>query len=190
MRCFKRVLLFAFLFSVFACNSDTAKYDKLVKKELSRGIRKDTLLMGIKLGMTQKAFYTYCWEINKKGLFVDGANSMTVLYKINNGLKYPASMNFFPDFHKGKIYKMRATFNYDAFAPWNKSMFADSLQLDVLNLYKKWYPDAGFISMTDNDKGTIFVQVDGNRRIIIGKYDEAHVKVDYTDLLVEKELTK
>jgi hypothetical protein len=178
------------LISVFACNSDERKYDRLVKEELSRGIRKDSLFMGMTLGMTQKEFYTHCWNMNKKGIFVDGANSMTVLYKLNKELKYPASMNFFPAFQQDKIYKMRVMVGYDAFAPWNKHLFADSLQLDVLRLFKKWYKDTNFITMTDPVKGTIYVQVDGNRRIIIGKFDDAHVKVDYTDLLIEKKLTK
>jgi len=178
------------LISVFACNSDEHKYDSLVKEELSRGIRKDSLFMGIKLGMTQKEFYTHCWNMNKKGIFVDGANSMTVLYKLNKELKHPASMNFFPDFNQNKIYKMKVIFSYDAFAPWNKRLFADSLQLDVLNLFKKWYNNTNIITMRDAAKGTIFVKVDGNRRILIGKYDEGHVKVVYTDLLIEKKLTK
>jgi len=69
-------------------------------------------------------------------------------------------------------------------------MFADSLQLDVLNMMKKWYRDKDFITMTDATKGTIFVQVDGNRRIIIGKFNDAHVKVDYTDLLVDEKIGK
>jgi hypothetical protein len=30
--------------------------------------------------------------------------------------------------------------------------------------------------------------VDGNRRITIGRYDDVHIKVDYTDLLIEKQL--
>jgi len=85
---------------------------------------------------------------------------------------------------------MRVIFSYDAFAPWNRRLFADSLQLDVLNLLKKWYKDRDFISISDDTKGTIFVQVDGNRRIIIGKYDDAHVKVDYTDLLVDEKIKK
>ena len=95
-------------------------------------------------------------------------------------------MNFYPDFRQGKISKMRVSFSYDAFAPWNKQMFADSLQLDVLNMLKKWYKEKDFIRITDPAKGTIFVQVDGNRRIIIGKYDDAHVIVDYTDLLTDE----
>jgi len=185
MRYSKWILFVVCLMFVFACNSDDRKYDQLVKNELSRGVRKDSLFQGIKLGMTSKEFYTHCWEMNKKGVFFAGPGNMTVLYKLPKELKYPASMNFYPDFMQGRIYKMRVLFGYDAFAPWNKQLFADSLQLDVLKLLKTWYKDRDFIPITDETKGTIFVQVDGNRRIIIGKYDDAHVKVDYTDLLID-----
>ena len=190
MRYYKWILFVVCLIFVFACNSDDSKYDQLVKNELSRGIRKDTLFQGLKLGMTSKDFYTHCWQMNKKGIFFAGPGNMSVSYKLGKALKYPAYMNFFPDFAHGRIYKMRVLFGYDAFAPWNKQMFADSLELDVLGLLKKWYKDRDFIRMTDPAKGTIFVQVDGNRRIIIGKYDEAHVKVDYTDLFIDEKNKK
>ncbi|MEO6631310.1 MAG: hypothetical protein ABIN13_06290 [Mucilaginibacter sp.] len=190
MRYSKYVLFVAGLISVLSCNSDDRKYNQLVKDELSRGVRKDTLFQGIKLGMTSKEFYAHCWEMNKKGVFFAGSGNMTVLYKLSKELKYPASMDFYPDFRQGRIYKMRVTFGYDAFAPWNKQMFADSLQLDVLNMLKKWYKDKDFITMKDSTKGTIFVQVDGNRRIIIGKFNDAHVKVDYTDLLADEKIGK
>jgi len=58
-------------------------------------------------------------------------------------------------------------------------------------LYKKWYSDGNpFLLIKDEKKGTIYVKVDGNRRITIGKYDDMMVKVDYTDLLVEKQLNR
>jgi len=190
MKYYKWILFSVWLLPVFSCNSDSRRYDKLVKNELSRGVRKDSLFMGMKLGMTSKEFYTHCWQMNKKGLFFAGPGNMTVSYKLDKELKYPASMNFFPDFRQGKIYKMKVIFSYDAFAPWNKNLFADSLQLDVLRLLKKWYKDKDFISMTDATRGTILVQVDGNRRIIIGHSDDAHVKVDYTDLLVDEKIGK
>jgi len=79
---------------------------------------------------------------------------------------------------------------YDAWAPWNKNLFSDSLLNDVVGLYKKWYGNNNFIEMKDSVKGTIFIKVDRNRRIIIGRYDDLHVKANYTDLLVDKELKK
>jgi hypothetical protein len=59
---------------------------------------------------------------------------------------------------------------------------------DVLHLYEKWYSEGNsFIQLNDETKGTIYVKVDGNRRITIGRYNDMIVKVDYTDLLLEKQ---
>lgn len=167
------------------------KYQALVKQELAEGQRRDSLFFGIYLGMPNKEFYLHCWNMNKKGLFSDGENNTAVLYKITEGLKYPAFMNFYPEFYKDKIGKMGVSFRYDGWAPWNKHMVSDSLKQDVLRLYKNWYPAGNpFIKIEDKDRGTIYVKVDGNRRIIIGSYDESHVKVDYTDLLIEQHVKK
>ena len=38
---------------------------------------------------------------------------------------------------------------YNAWAPWNKNLFADTLQTDVVELYKKWYGGNNFIEITD-----------------------------------------
>ena len=182
----------AVIISVCSCSSPGRdKYASLVKKELAKGTRVDSLFLGISFGMTSKVFYGYCWELNKKGVITDGANNTMVLYKMDSQLKYPASMNFYPDFYEDKVYHMRVTFQYNTWAPWNKTQFADTLLPDVLRLYKQWYPGGNeFIEMTDKVKGTIYVKVDGNRRIILGRYDDMIVKADYTDLLIEEQLEK
>ncbi|WP_153800204.1 hypothetical protein [Foetidibacter luteolus] len=165
-------------------------YSKLKAEELSSGKRVDSLFFGIYFGMTDKQFYAHCWEMNKKGLFTDGENNTAVLYKLNNNqMKHPGLMNFYPEFYENKVYKMKVTFQYEAWAPWNKERFSDSLIKDVRNLYGKWYKEGNpFITVQDEKKGTIYVKLDGNRRITIGRFDDMHVKVDYTDLLVEQQL--
>lgn len=177
---------------LFSCKSDMHQYESLMQKEIASGKHQDSLFFGITFGMTSKQFYAYCWEQNKKGIFTDGTDNMAVLYKLNkHELKYDASMNFYPEFHNDKVYKMKTTFQYNGWAPWNKPMSSDSLLPDVLKLYKTWYKDGNpFIAMQDETKGTIYIKVDGNRRIIIGRYDDMLVKVDYTDLLVDKQLNK
>ena len=167
----------------------SSAYSSLVKKELAKGTRSDSLFFGMYLSMPAKAFYAHCWDLNKQGLFTNGNNNTTVLYKINRQLKYPADMNFYPDFYKDSIFRMRVTYEYRGWAPWNKNMSGDSLLPDVLHMYKKWYPDGNsFLTITNKERGTIYVKVDGNRRITIGRFDDRQVKVDYTDLLVEKKL--
>lgn len=184
------LLLGIFLF--ISCKKETGyeQYEALKIKELASGQRADSLFLGIYLSMTSKQFYGHCWEMNKKGLFTDGENNTAVLYKLNNHeLKYSASMNFYPQFHKDKIYKMGVSFQYDAWAPWNNHLSSDSLYADVVSLYSRWYSGGNpFIEITDKEKGTIYVKVDGNRRITIGKFNELYVKVDYTDLLVERQM--
>ena len=182
------------LWGVFLCIGCTEatgykQYEILKRKELASGQRMDSLFLGIYLGMTSKQFYGHCWEMNKKGLFTDSENNTAVLYKLNNHeLNYSAYMNFYPEFHQNKVYKMGVSFQYDAWAPWNKHLSSDSLYAEVVKLYHKWYSGGNpFIKITDEEKGTIYVKVDGNRRITIGKYNELYVKVDYTDLLVERQ---
>ena len=176
------------LMTVMGCETPGyEKYRALVDQGLAGGQRADSIFFGIHFGMSSKQFYMHCWEMNKKGLFTDGAGNTAVLYKMTKGLKYPASMNFYPEFHRDVITRMGVSFRYDGWAPWNKHMLADSLKQDVLQLYQSWYPEGNpFIAIEDKGRGTIYVKVDGNRRIIIGSYDEAHVKVDYTDLFNEK----
>ena len=189
MRSIGIICVSVLLITIASCgDADLRAYKKLVKKETESGKRVDSLFFGIRFGMTSKEFYAHCWELNKKGILTDGLNNMAVLYKLNhNELKHEASMNFYPEFYENKIYKMPVTFQYVSWAPWNKNLFADSLKEEVLQLYKKWYPGGNeFLKMDDEEKGTIYIKVDGKRRITIGRYNDLQVKVDYTDLSVKE----
>lgn len=167
--------------------SGQKKYASLVKQELAKGVRRDSIFLGIYLGMTSKDFYGHCWSLNKQGIIRDGKNNTMVNYKMDTGLKYPAEMNFYPDFEDNKIFKMRVEFQYSGWAPWNKTHYADSLLPEVVSLYRRWYPAGNdFFTLSDSLRGTIYVKVDGNRRITIGKYNDMLVKADFTDLLVEQ----
>lgn len=185
--------VFIILFMLIACSedSDMDKYDRQVKSELASNKKVDSIFLGFHFGMTQKDFYKYCWEMNKKGIFTDGTQNMHVLYKLDKELKFPASMNFFPDFHDSTIWNMRVNYQYDGWMPWNKALGADSLLQDVLVMYKKWYSDGNsFIQMNDKENGPLYVKVDGNRRIRIRKTDDVAVKVDITDIPVERLIKK
>src|SRR5215212_2617028 len=91
------IIAVSFVLVFTACSPGNAenRYAELVKSELASGKRNDSIFFGIRLGMAGKDFFTYCWEMNKKGLFTDGKSNTAVLYKLNKSeLKYPASMNF------------------------------------------------------------------------------------------------
>lgn len=176
-------LISTFLF--FGC-TQKAKYDRKLKQELASGIRHDSLFMGIYLGMPVKEFYTHCWELNRKGLIRQGTRNMTVAYQIKDELKYPATMDFYPEFAEGKISEMPVRFIYNGWAPWNKKLSSDSLQVQVLKWCEKRYGNS-FIEVRHPKRGIAFVKVNGNRRISIFKENEMSVWVVYTDLLVKKE---
>lgn len=188
----KTAIVICIVLSVFAgCSGDRDmdKYNSLVKKELASGKRVDSIFFGIHLGMARKRFYMYCWEMNKKGIFSDGIGNMYVLYKLDKELKFPASMNFYPDFHDSTIWKMRVQFQYNGWSPWNKHLGADSLLPEVYKMYKKWYPAGNpFIEIDDEKRGILYVKVDGNRRITISKNDDVVVKAEYVDIPVEKQI--
>jgi len=187
-----RLLISLLLSAVLLCGCMDMQYERykaVMKRELASGAHADSLFFGIHFGMTSKQFFAHCWEMNKRGLFTDGKGNTAVLYKLNNHeLKHPASLNFYPTFTHNRISRLWATFEYDGWAPWNKHLWSDSLMADVLALYKKWYNTGNpFLTITDKKRGTIYVKVDGNRRIIIGRYNDIQVKVDYTDMLTAQQ---
>jgi hypothetical protein len=178
----KRFLFFVLVFMGVGCGRGDGGYRRFAEAELASGKTENGLVYDIHFGMPRRQFYTYVWGMHQKDSFDDGSNSTAVLYRLHHQLKQPASMLFYPVFQQDTIYRMWATFNYDAWAPWNKNLWSDSLMLDVVRWYTVWYPGNDFIKITDPKRGTIYVKVDGNRRIIVGRKDDAHVNVDYTNL--------
>ena len=188
MRIFFFILIIA---AIAGCReNEVNKYSRLARQELASGKKVNSIFLGMYFGMTSKEFFLHCWKLNKQGILTDGKSNTAVLFKMNKSeLKYPASMNFFPQFKLNKIYKMKVMFNYNDWAPWNKELASENLLMDVLSLYKKWYNGGNpFLKIHDERRGVIYVKVDGNRRITIGRYDDMHVKADFTDLSAEPEL--
>jgi hypothetical protein len=95
-------------------------------------------------------------------------------------------MNFYPTFTEGKITEMPVRFKYNGWAPWNKKLSSDSLQLDVLNWYIIMYGD-GFMEVEHPTRGKAYVKLDGNRRITLFKSDDMHVWAVYTDMQFVKD---
>jgi hypothetical protein len=184
----KWIILLLTAGSIISGCSPKAKYDRMLKHELASGIRNDSLFLGLYFGMPEKEFYTHCWNLNKKGLIRQGETNITVLYELKNQLKSPAQMDFYPKFNQGKISEMPVRFKYTGWAPWNKELSSDILQLDILKWYEKTY-GGGFLEVRHPTKGALFVKVSGNRQITIFKQDELYVWAIFTDMLVKKSWT-
>ena len=187
---FLTLLVLTIIFSGLLLTGCKSEYEQLVERELASGERHDSLFFGLYLGMTADSFYKHCWELNKTKKFKQGQFNTSVEYTMDE-LEYPAVMNFYPTFNDvGVVAEMPVMFNYKGWAPWNKKLWADSLVLQVKDLMEKWY-GPGFIEMKHPEKGTRYVKVDGNRRIILWAVDEQYVKALYSDLTrIKKESEK
>ena len=176
-------LLLLTFFLALACEQKSP-YERLLEAELASGERYDSLFLGLRFGMTSKEFFTACWDLNKQGLVRQGTRNATVVYDVSEELPHAAKMDFYPRFYEDRIVEMPAVFRYDGWSPWNRHLWADSLQLDVVKLLEDWHGD-GFIRADHPELGSAYVKVDGNRRIAVTALDDQLVQVTYTDLSVE-----
>jgi hypothetical protein len=183
-----KALFMVLLSAVLLMNgcSPGARYERLLRHELARGVRYDSLFLGLYLGMPEKDFYTHCWQLNKRGLIRQGEGNVSVQYEMKNELPFPALMNFYPKFSDGKISEMPVKYKYSGWSPWNRKLSSDSLQHELLNYYEKIY-GKGFLIVSHRTYGNAYVKIDGNRRISIFKADELYVKVTFTDLLAKQD---
>lgn len=177
-------LLFVVIFVVLGCGKHP--YVEMEERELASGKRYDSLFLGLSFGITSKQFFDQCWSLNKEQMITQGPGNNTVQYQIETGLKHPAVALFYPGFDRnGLVYEVPMTLSYEAWAPWNKHLVADSLQLDALSLLEDWY-GKGFVEISHPSGKTAFAKVDGNRRISISKVDDREIKILFTDLTAEK----
>ncbi|HEY0772043.1 MAG TPA: hypothetical protein VGD31_17070 [Sphingobacteriaceae bacterium] len=147
----------------------------------------DSLFLGISLGMEDRAFYKHCWDLNKQKILTHGPTNQNVEYHLTNALEDSVIMRFYPSFHEGKIYEMPVTFTYDKWAPWNKRYWADSLLVDMVGVFKKWY-GGEFREMDHPVQGKVYVRFDGKRRINLFKKDDQFVMAVFTDMKVAEAL--
>ncbi|TDQ14698.1 hypothetical protein DFQ04_3288 [Algoriphagus boseongensis] len=176
-----------FLLIFFSCQSE---YEKLEKRELSSGKKVDELFLGLKLGMEKRDFFQTCWDLNKEGLLTNGPTELSVEYSPEMPSGNAAKMRFYPKFLEDKIYLMPIEFQYESWAPWNEELSVDKLREDVLKLMEEWY-GPGFIEVSNEDESKIvYVKMDGNRRIRIFKKSLSAVRVEISDLPVQKMLSE
>ncbi len=181
-----RFLLCGLMIMVTGCSQ--SKYDQLVKAEMAKGIVNDSLMLGMKLGQTQKEFFDKCWKLNRDKIVTNGADGF-VAYELpaKNGevMGNDVTMLFYGIFNEEKVMTgMNFQFYYGAWSLWNKSLQSDQLINVVKERFMEWYPGNDFISVSlKNKEGELFVKVDGIRRITIKPLDDNRlVKAQIDDL--------
>ncbi|MBX2898841.1 MAG: hypothetical protein KF775_04300 [Cyclobacteriaceae bacterium] len=166
-----------------------SEYTKLVKSELSRGIKVDSVLFGINLGDSRDEFYGKCFDLNKQHLITQGPKGATVQYLFSDSLVHenptPMRLLFIPAFDDhDRIKELNLEFSYIAWSPWNKEYQSLALIQKVQDLLMVWYKGNPFIFVKINEQD-LPVKLDGNRRLIVYIKDEQNVVVKVQDILNE-----
>ncbi|MFZ6014679.1 MAG: hypothetical protein ACOYXT_30340 [Bacteroidota bacterium] len=174
--------------ALFLSSCLQSEYTKLVKSELAKGIRKDSILFGIKFGDTRNDFYGKCFDLNKQQLVTQGPSNSSVQYLFTDSIVHQVPtelrMLFYPSFDaQDKISEMNLEFSYMAWAPWNEKYQSDSLKIKVLDLLMRWYDGNGFVVANVNDTTHMPVKVDANRRMLVYTIDKQNVIVKIQDIL-------
>jgi len=174
---------------IFLSRCVQSDYTKLVKSELAKGVRHDSILLGIHFGDTQKEFRDQCFSLNKKHLTTEGPG-FYVQYLLADTLSHGGSASirllFKPEFDKNdKISDIDLKFNYVAWAPWNRQYQSDSLKIKVIKMLEGWYEGNKFV-MAHVGENDIPVKVDGNRRILVLEEAPQTVVVKVQDILHPK----
>ena len=181
------ILLFLglILLSTACRNKDQKNLVYVEQQELSKGIRNDSLFMGLYLGMSRTDFLNHCWQMNKQNLFTEG-NNKTVVYQMGKLYSdYPIQINFYPRFKEEQISQLPVLFTYKTLDPYNPNMHTEKLLAEVRKQMEKWYGGEFFLTdMPTGGKG--YAQVNGNRRILILVERDFEVMVIFTDLTVTR----
>lgn len=175
------------LLFLLACQPKSA-YQELVETEMSSGLAYDSLFVGLSFSMTQKEFFDHCWEMNSQGIFTNGVGSQ-VLYDVSEEFSRQTSMAFYPKYVNGEMLEMPVEFRYEDWAPWNEDTKVELLLEEVKSVMLKWYGGNEFIEMTSEDQLIkVWVKVDGNRQIRVGRKNISTVLVTITDLATKEEI--
>ena len=177
------LLLIPLLLALLISGCDTrSAYQKLEDEQLGSGVTNDSLFLGTHFGMRSADFYDHCFELNKKGLIKEGTGNTSVMY-IPEGFEKEVRMLFYPKFNKETtgIETMPVLFYYASYSPWNKTYSPDSLLPEVLKMLTDWY-GGEFLEVQHPEKGTVFVKLDGNRRIRVFVKDAQYVQATFEDL--------
>ena len=183
--------LISILIFITIISCQTNPYLELEKKELSSGVRYDSLFLGVKFGMTSKEFYAHCWDLNRKKLITQGPSNNSVRYYLpTESIGQKIEMLFYPVFDNDIVYEVNTTFSYTGWAPWNKETSSDYLIDEVREILLEWYDSKFYEIKNPKTNSTLYTTVSGNRRIVITKVSEREVRARYTDLTIEKKIKK
>ncbi|MCG8308902.1 MAG: hypothetical protein MI975_16020 [Cytophagales bacterium] len=167
-----------------SCSSHVS-YEEILREELSKEVREDSLFYGLYFNMTTPAFLDHCTLMNQRKIFYQNGFSSEVIIRFEDQLKFPASFVFHPNLEKHLIQVLRGRFRYEGRNPFSKERGAEVLIKDLVKQFEEWYGGRKFIEIWPEEKWkpAIYVKVDSNRKITLEQdVDTGEVYVVYEDL--------
>lgn len=172
--------------SVWACKSE---YESRVERELASGIIQDSLILGLRMGLSKQEYFDACWELNRQQQINSGTGDASAHYitdRDSSGLNTLRSKDvlFFGVFDEEDIMRgMEMTYSFVAWAPWNRNMQSDSLLLHLRDEYLADYPGNDFLELElEGSENPALVKIDGNRQILMYTKGKKDVVVKIEDL--------
>lgn len=183
-----RILQIIWVVFLVSCIPE-ASYEEIVKEELARGIRFDSVAHGINLGMTFDDFKWICLLQNREGVFRPNASSNAVQLTFTDPFSFPVHFEFFPENIKGQydtIRKYSASIKYKDYSSYNEEMTMQNLVKETMAFFEEGYQGREFISVSNTNDPWVksnFVKVDGNRKISLSPvYMGSELNIEFEDL--------
>ena len=179
------IILWSMLTFCFSCDSE---YERMVKSELDSDVVNEDLIFGLKMGQSQKEFFSTCWDLNKQKVISQGPKNQYVRYVLPP-VEIPdetekVEMLFYGIFDEDLVMRgLRQRLSYLGWSLWNEDYHSDRLMEKLKGYYIQKYGGNDFIEIDEGlDEVTTYVKVDGNRQILMYPVDNKDVIVKIEDL--------
>ena len=170
------IILCVGLLNLYSCEPsilDKKSYSKLINDETGKNKRYDSIIYGVKLGMTYDEFNYYVFKENREGLFFPSMGGSMVKTYLKKGFDYPVQLDFYPKNVEGKsipLKEYKAYIRYKDFSIYNKKMSLNNLLDQTLQSFEKGYKGNKFYKITNDQDIFVkynYLKIDGNRKILI-----------------------
>ena len=161
---------------LYSCDStflNKKSLDNLLLEESIKPQRYDSIVMGVKFGMTSDEFFNYAKEKNEEGLFYPSRFGTMVTMDINKEFSYPVQFEFFPVTMQNKfmpIRKYKAILRFKDVYSNKKEMSLNNLLNQTLLFFEKGYKGNKFIRVPNDEDIFVkynYIKIDSNRKITI-----------------------
>ena len=169
------IYCFGFLI-LYSCDStflNKKSLENLYLEESIKPQRYDSIVMGVKFGMTSEEFFNYAKKKKDEGLFYPSRSGTMVALDINKEFNYTVQFEFFPVTMQNKfmpIRKYKAILRFKDVYSNKKEMSLNNLLNQTLLFFEKGYKGNKFIRVPNDEDIFVkynYIKIDSNRKITI-----------------------